>query len=106
MMSQETDNADASTRRRQQQTACRSIFDVPTPIKQLFDKFPLITYPMNDPPQRAPREHNTPILHIFTTKDGAAKGAPSYNPACLKWQVWTNVEFRLRIVLTSSAGIS
>lgn len=105
MMSQETEHADASTKRRQQ-SASRSIFDVPTPIKQLFDKFPLITYPINDLPQRAPRERNTPILHIFTTTDGAAKGAPSYNPACLKWQVRTNVEFRLRSVLTCSAGVS
>ncbi|KAJ4372626.1 hypothetical protein N0V86_007988 [Didymella sp. IMI 355093] len=98
MMSQETGNADPSARRRQQQTASRSIFDVPAPIKQLFDRFPLVTYPINNLPQRAPHERNTPTLHIFTTENGALKGAPSYNPACLKWQAYlkfSKIEFQV-----------
>jgi hypothetical protein len=87
MMSQDSDNNEATQTRRPQQPASRSIFNVPTPIKQLFDRFPLLTYPINDLPQRAPQDRNTPILHIFTTAEGASRSAPSYNPACLKWQV-------------------
>ena len=64
-----------------------SIFSVPTPIKQLFDRFPLLTYPVNGLPQRAPRHRDTHVLYVFTTDQGALHGAPSYNPACLKWQV-------------------
>lgn len=88
MMSQDNDNNELPPRRRPQPPASRSIFNVPTPIKQLFDKFPLLTYPINNLPQRAPQDRNTPILHIFTTNEDALRGAPSYNPACLKWQVW------------------
>ncbi|KAF1933320.1 uncharacterized protein M421DRAFT_194205 [Didymella exigua CBS 183.55] len=98
MMPQETDNTDASTRRQQPQTASRSIFDVPAPIKQLFDKFPLVTYSINDLPQSAPCERDTPILHVFTTNEGASRGTPSYNPACLKWQAYlkfSNIEFQI-----------
>jgi metaxin len=91
-MSQERASTDPVTGRQQQRTAPRSIFDVPAPIKQLFDKFPLVTYPINDLPQRAPRVRDTPILHVFTTKEGASRGAPSYNPACLKWQVWRTMD--------------
>ena len=87
MMSQDNTNTEATARRRSQQAASRSIFDVPAPIKQLFDRFPLVTYPINHLPQRAPQHRNTPVLHIFTTTEGASIGAPSYNPACLKWQV-------------------
>ncbi|KAF2632971.1 hypothetical protein BU25DRAFT_427750 [Macroventuria anomochaeta] len=97
-MSQENDNTEASTRRRPQQPLSRSIFNVPTPIKQLFDRFPLLTYPINDLPQRAPQHRNAPVLHIFTTNEGALRGAPSYNPACLKWQAYlkfSNIEFRV-----------
>ena len=86
-MSQDNTNTEATARRRSQQAASRSIFDVPAPIKQLFDRFPLVTYPINHLPQRAPQHRNTPVLHIFTTTEGASIGAPSYNPACLKWQV-------------------
>jgi hypothetical protein len=88
MTSQDNTNIEAPARRRSQQPASRSIFDVPAPIKQLFDRFPLVTYPINHLPQRAPQHRNAPILHIFTTTEGASIGAPSYNPACLKWQVW------------------
>ncbi|KAF3037205.1 hypothetical protein E8E12_003661 [Didymella heteroderae] len=97
-MSQEKTSTDAVTGRRQQQTASRSIFDVPAPIKQLFDKFPLVTYPVNDLPQRAPCERNVPVLYIFSTKDDASRGSPSYNPACLKWQAYlkfSNIAFQV-----------
>jgi hypothetical protein len=69
------------------QRPSRSLFAVPRPIKQLFDRFPLCTYPVNDLPQRAPQHGDEHVLYVFTTEEGALKGVPSYNPACLKWQV-------------------
>ncbi|KAH8625210.1 hypothetical protein IG631_20675 [Alternaria alternata] len=86
MMSQ-TDDSNGTTRGLRRQPSSRSIFSVPTPIKQLFDQFPLVTYPANDFPQRAPQHHNAHVLYVFTTDEGAIRGAPSHNPACLKWQV-------------------
>jgi hypothetical protein len=65
----------------------QGLFAVPTPIKQLFDRFPLATYPVNELPQRAPKHRNTHVLYVFTSDEGALSGLPSYNPACLKWQV-------------------
>lgn len=69
------------------QSTSRSIFNVPTPIKQLFDKFPLLTYNVNNLPQRAPQHRNAHVLYVFTTAEAASRGVPSHNPACLKWQV-------------------
>ncbi len=105
VMSEGIDNAETPARRRPQQSASRSIFDVPTPIKQLFDRFPLITYSTNDLPQRAPRQRNIPVLHIFTTDGGALKGLPSYNPACLKWQVRTIPMISCQAWLISPKGV-
>ncbi|KAL6703546.1 hypothetical protein ACN47E_009571 [Coniothyrium glycines] len=76
----------------------RSILAVPTPIKQLFDRFPLHTYGTNELPQRAPQDRHGHVLYIFTTEEGAAKGAPSHNPACLKWQAYlkfSKIPFRV-----------
>ncbi|KAH8725920.1 hypothetical protein GQ44DRAFT_615044 [Phaeosphaeriaceae sp. PMI808] len=76
----------------------RSIFAVPTPIKQLFDKFPLVTYPVNELPQRAPRNRNTHVLYVFSTNEGVNRGLPSYNPACLKWQAYlkfSSIDFQI-----------
>ncbi|KAF2997193.1 hypothetical protein E8E13_006341 [Curvularia kusanoi] len=87
-MSQDNDNTEATARRSSRQPASRSIFNVPAPIKQLFDQFPLIQYPINHLPQRAPQHRNGPVLHVFTTTEGASIGVPSYNPACLKWQTY------------------
>ena len=89
-MSQDNENTEAPPRRRPQQASSRSFFSIPAPVKQLFDRFPLVTYPINHLPQRAPHHRDTPVLHLFTTNEGALKGAPSYNPACLKWQVRMN----------------
>jgi len=72
-------------------TMARNIFSVPAPIRQLFDKFPLVTYPQNDLPLRTHRDRH--VLYVFVTEDGAAAGAPSYNPACLKWQVSRNTTY-------------
>ena len=70
-----------------QQPPSSSIFSIPAPIKQLFDQFPLLTYPVNEFPQRVPQHGNAHVLYVFSTDQGALQGAPSYNPACLKWQV-------------------
>ena len=65
----------------------RSFFTVPPPIKRLFDKFPLTTYPANDLPQRSPSRRHDNQLFVFSTPTNARHGRPSYNPQCLKWQV-------------------
>ncbi|KAF2809068.1 uncharacterized protein BDZ99DRAFT_521534 [Mytilinidion resinicola] len=75
-----------------------SIFTVPAPIKRLFDRFPLTTYPANELPARSPRNRHQNVLYIFATPSGAVSGAPSYNPSCLKWQTYlkfSDVDFRL-----------
>lgn len=66
----------------------RRLFSVPAPIKRIFDRFPLITYPPNDIPQKhLSVEEGGNRLFIFTDAAGAKLGAPSFNPQCLKWQV-------------------
>lgn len=88
MTAERSELRDASQNSRPDQPiSARSIFAVPTPIKQLFDRFPLLTYSANELPQRAPSNRNAHILYVFATELEAAAGAPSYNPACLKWQV-------------------
>lgn len=64
-----------------------SFFRVPPPIKQLFDRFPLTTYPANDLPQRVPSGHADNQLFVFSDAASARRGRPSFNPQCLKWQV-------------------
>lgn len=97
MTDKQSDRDDAShSTRNPKPTPSRSIFAVPAPIKQLFDRFPLHTYGANDLPQRAPMNRDTHTLYIFATQQEAAEGAPSYNPACLKWQVRIVVRTRLR----------
>ena len=65
----------------------RSIFSIPAPLKQLFDKFPLRPYPENGIPLRTQTIRGENVLYVFTDQDGAKRGRPSWNPACLKWQV-------------------
>ncbi|OJD16431.1 hypothetical protein AJ78_03418 [Emergomyces pasteurianus Ep9510] len=65
-----------------------SVPSVPTPIKHVFDKFPLITYPSNQLPRRIAGRSENHTLYVFTTTRGAARGAPSFNPQCLKWQAY------------------
>jgi metaxin len=62
-------------------------FQLPAPVKRIFDIFPLKTYPPNGLPHRSPKRRTDILLHIFTTTEGAYNSAPSFNPACLKWQV-------------------
>ena len=75
----------------------RGLFSIPPPLKRIFDKFPLVTYPANAQPSRARPIQNENVLYIFTTKDDARQGRPSFNPSCLKWQV----SFRISRMLTS-----
>ncbi|CAG7936194.1 unnamed protein product [Penicillium nalgiovense] len=63
-------------------------FTVPAPIKRLFDKFPLTTYPANEIPQRLRPHDNVNQLYVFTDASGARHGRPSFNPQCLKWQAY------------------
>ncbi|KAJ5553442.1 hypothetical protein N7494_002820 [Penicillium frequentans] len=65
-----------------------SFFTVPTPIKALFDKFPLATYPANDIPQRSPFRRQENQLFVFSEPANARHGRPSFNPQCLKWQAY------------------
>ncbi|KAL8934762.1 MAG: hypothetical protein Q9211_005059 [Gyalolechia sp. 1 TL-2023] len=62
----------------------------PKPVKRLFDRFPLVTYPSNGLPRRKPVERNRNTLYIFTRPDAQRKDAPSFNPTCLKWQTYLN----------------
>ncbi|CAF9918191.1 hypothetical protein IMSHALPRED_004233 [Imshaugia aleurites] len=68
--------------------ASRQWITTPQPIRRLFDKFPLRTYPVNELPQRSPRTCDRNTLWILTTEKGAQLGVPSFNPGCLKWQVY------------------
>ncbi|KAJ9202004.1 hypothetical protein DTO021D3_6367 [Paecilomyces variotii] len=68
--------------------APRGIFSVPAPIKRIFDKVPLITYPPNELPYRAANEVDGNRLFIFTDDEGARLGKPSFNPQCLRWQAY------------------
>jgi metaxin len=61
---------------------------IPRPLQQLFDHFPLRTYDANRLPERS--QHLTsadlPTLYVFSTDSDARMGLPSFNPGCLKWQ--------------------
>lgn len=72
----------------QQKTAkVKDLFSIPAPVKALFDTVPVLTYPPNNLPQRAPKPARIPSLYVFIDEKDAAAGRPSYNPSCLKWQV-------------------
>lgn len=62
-------------------------FTTPAPVKLLFDKFPLQTYPPNELPKSLATGDSENVLYVFNTQDGARRGIPSFNPSCLKWQV-------------------
>lgn len=68
-------------------SAVRDFFTVPAPIKRLFDRFPLTTYPPNDLPLRSPSRRHENQLYVFSDAKSARHGRPSFNPQCLKWQV-------------------
>ncbi|KAJ4396237.1 hypothetical protein N0V93_000456 [Gnomoniopsis smithogilvyi] len=64
---------------------------IPRPLQQLFDSVPLVTYPPNELPYRSPARTELPTLHVFITETGAARGLPSFNPSCLKWQTFLRI---------------
>lgn len=68
-------------------TPGKGLFTIPAPIKRLFDKFPLTTYPANEIPQRSQSNDAANQLFVFADARGAREGRPSFNPQCLKWQV-------------------
>ena len=95
----------------------RSILAMPSPLKRVFDRVPLITYPEDGLPSRSvsvPRKAERADIHAFydahvREKSAAGKGereealhaffswadssedrspkVASFNPGCLKWQV-------------------
>ncbi|KUI58500.1 hypothetical protein VP1G_05758 [Cytospora mali] len=72
---------------------------IPAPLQRLFDAVPLVTYPPNELPYRSPGATDLPTLHVFISEEDAARGAPSFNPSCLKWQTFlriAGVQFHLR----------
>ncbi|KAE8147715.1 hypothetical protein BDV25DRAFT_159753 [Aspergillus avenaceus] len=66
----------------------RDYFAVPAPIKRIFDRFPLVTYPSNDLPLRGAPSRNGNRLFVFTNAADAKQNKPSFNPQCLKWQAY------------------
>lgn len=62
------------------------LFEVPAPIKRIFNRFPFLTYPANDLPLRAPKSRTQHALYLFQVK-GSSNEEASCNPSCLKWQV-------------------
>ncbi|TAQ88084.1 hypothetical protein B7494_g3620 [Chlorociboria aeruginascens] len=69
----------------------QNIFSIPAPVKRLFDLVPIVTYPPEELPQRAPKAVRIPRLYVFITEKDAAAGRPSFNPTCLKWQTFLNI---------------
>ncbi|KAI9729449.1 MAG: hypothetical protein M1834_006830 [Cirrosporium novae-zelandiae] len=77
----------------------RSIFSIPEPVKNLFDKFPLIVYPPNELPARAPSSRDENTLYVFAVEGSVNAKKSSFNPSCLKWQtflLFTDIKFRIR----------
>ncbi|KAH8169170.1 outer mitochondrial membrane transport complex protein [Sarocladium implicatum] len=87
-------------------TSSRSIFAIPSPIRSLFNHFPLHTYPQDALPSSSAATTKaattttssdstkilaepitTPRLYIFTSPDHDPS-APSPNPTCLKHQTY------------------
>ncbi|KAK5131054.1 hypothetical protein LTR08_001339 [Meristemomyces frigidus] len=85
------DPSDASRNAQQpvpEKASRRSFFALPAPVKRMFDHFPLVTYAENELPARAPKGRQQCSLHVFTTDEDARQGRASFNPGCLKWQVY------------------
>ena len=64
-----------------------AVFAVPAPVQRLFSAFPLVTYPAERLPSRRPGDRDEDLLFVFSSEADAAAARPSFNPACLKWQV-------------------
>jgi len=93
-------NKQQSTRPAANPTSPSSWWTLPPPLRRVFDRFPLVNYPSNALPQRAPRRRNENILYIFHSQDPKLRDAPSFNPSCLKWQAYLKfhgIPFRTRL---------
>ncbi|KAG4411542.1 hypothetical protein IFR04_015320 [Cadophora malorum] len=86
-----TPSDDTQTSFARQTGKVREIFSIPAPIKKLFDLVPVVVYPANPLPQRAPKSARIPSLYVFSKGQDAAAGRPSFNPSCLKWQTFLNI---------------
>ncbi|KAL4806692.1 hypothetical protein BDV18DRAFT_118955 [Aspergillus unguis] len=76
----------------------RDFFRVPAPVKRVFDRFPLLTYPANDLPYYSGSARQGNQLFVFIDAAGARRGRPSFNPQCLKWQAYlkfVGIDFEL-----------
>ncbi|KAK3491450.1 hypothetical protein B0T13DRAFT_75070 [Neurospora crassa] len=71
----------------------RKWWQVPRPLQKVFDTFPLLAYDVNALPARAQSatSGDLPTLHVFSTEEEALRGAPSFNPNCLKWQAFLKI---------------
>lgn len=67
----------------------KKLFGVPAPVKQIFDRFPLVSYQAEAIPGggRTNESAKRNRLFVFIEPEQATKGAPSFNPQCLRWQV-------------------
>jgi hypothetical protein len=100
-----------------------SFLPIPAPLKRLFDATPLVTYEENELPQRSVRvpirserqdihaffdahvregdkrskKQKEGALHAFfswaSERDGSYPKVASFNPGCLRWQVWRITEY-------------
>ena len=57
--------------------------------------------PQNDLPRTSPKLSDRPSLHIFTDEGRVKDGSASYNPTCLKWQVYLKFQ-KISFELVSS----
>ncbi|KAF1815546.1 hypothetical protein P152DRAFT_391115 [Eremomyces bilateralis CBS 781.70] len=76
----------------------RSIFAIPAPVKQLFNRFPLAMYDANELPLSAPRSRELLRLYVFADGGGDGLEVVSFNPSCLKYQAYLrfrNIQFRV-----------
>lgn len=84
-------NATETTKSERSETSPRkqnSWFELPAPIRRLFDTFPLITYDENVLPQRVNIQRSRTTLHVFTLANNPSRTDLTLNPACLKWQAY------------------
>lgn len=80
----------------------KDYFALPAPVRHAFSAFPLKTCPPNHLPARSPNSSDH-VLCIFTTPDRAARGRPSFNPTCLKWQTYLKIRgIRFSTVVSSN----
>lgn len=78
-------------------------FKLPSPLRHLFDTFPLITYDQNAIPQRLKQATHHHSLYVFTYPPGTSNSQLSPNPACLKWQAYLHTrQVPFRIVSSSN----